>query len=175
MFKDDASALSSYDPFSLQPQIVTIGVVMLIILVIYITYYTRLKKIPINKSPCGFVLMIQIYVAYVRSLVVDVMGKKMEKLTPFFIFLFSYLIISNTIGIVGLENPTASLTVTLSFGLIMFIGTFVIGFRYQKLTYLTRFTFNYTSKKSGRTYPLMINPLSFTDVIAPLISISFRL
>lgn len=175
MLKADESALSSYDPFSLQPQIVTIGMVMLIILTIYIIYYVKLKKVPVNRSPAGFVLMIQIYVEYVRNLVVDVMGKKMEKLTPFFIFLFSYLIIGNMIDMIGLESPTASLTVTLSFGLVMFIGTFVIGFRYQKLSYLTRFTFNYTSKKSGKTFPLMVNPLSFTDVIAPLISISFRL
>jgi F-type H+-transporting ATPase subunit a len=60
------------------------------------------------------------------------MGKRSEKLTPFFIFLLSYLLCCNLIGILGFDYPTGSLTVTLSLGLVMFIGTFVIGFRYQK-------------------------------------------
>jgi F-type H+-transporting ATPase subunit a len=111
----------------------------------------------------------------VRSLVVDILGKRLEKLTPYFVFLMSYLLLSNTIGILGLANPTGSLTVTLSFGLVMFIGTFVIGFRYQKLSYLTRFCACVKSKKTGKHYPVMINPLNIIEVITPLISISFRL
>jgi F-type H+-transporting ATPase subunit a len=175
MLRDDPSPLSTYDPLSLQPQIVSIGVVVSLLVILFIVYYVKLKKVPVNKSPKGIVLIMQIYVEYIRNLVVDVMGKKSEKLTPFFIFLFSYLILSNMIGIVGLSDPTESLTVTLSLGIIMFVGTFVIGFKYQRLSYLTRFTFNYKSKKTGKSYPLMINPLSITDVVAPLISISFRL
>ncbi|MDR2822997.1 MAG: F0F1 ATP synthase subunit A [Mycoplasmataceae bacterium] len=159
--------------FQLRPQIVSIAVVLIILATLFITYYVKLKKIPVNQAPGGIVLIVQIYVEYIRNLVVDILGKRLEKLTPYFVFLFSYLILSNVIGIVGLENPTASLTVTLTLGLVMFIGTFVIGLRFQKLSYLTRFTFNI--QVNGKHVPVMINPLGIIEVIAPLISISFRL
>jgi F-type H+-transporting ATPase subunit a len=131
--------------------------------------------VPANIAPSGFVLLIQIYIEFIRSLVVDILGKRLEKLTPFFLFLMSYVLTCNLIGIAGFEYPTGSLTVTLSLGLIMFIGTFVIGFRFQKLSYLTRFCINYKSKKTGKHYPIFINPLNVIEVVTPLISISFRL
>lgn len=92
-----------------------------------------------------------------------------------FYFLLSYLWLSNLVGVIGLENPTSSLTVTFTLGLVMFIGTFAIGFRFQKLSYLTRYTFNIKSKKTGKHYGIFPNPLEFTGMISPLISISFRL
>ncbi|GHU33064.1 hypothetical protein FACS1894166_07700 [Bacilli bacterium] len=149
--------------------------VFVLLLAAVLVYYKKLKHIPANMAPHGYVLIIQIYVEYIRGLVVDILGKRLEKLTPYFVFLMSYLLLSNTIGILGLANPTGSLTVTLSFGLVMFIGTFVIGFRYQKLSYLTRFCINIKSKKTGHHYPIMVNPLKIIEVVTPLISISFRL
>jgi F-type H+-transporting ATPase subunit a len=135
----------------------------------------KLKKVKVNEAPGGYVLVIQIYIEYIRSLVTDIMGKRFEKLTPFFVFLMSYLLCCNLIGILGFDYPTGSLTVTLSLGLVMFIGTFVIGFRFQKLSYLTRFCINYKNKKTGKHYPIMVNPLNLIEVVTPLISISFRL
>lgn len=54
------------------------------------------------------VLIIQMLIAYIRVLVVEILGPKLEKLTPYFLYLFSYILLSNLIGL------------------------FVIGFRYQK-------------------------------------------
>ncbi|MDR0674846.1 MAG: F0F1 ATP synthase subunit A [Mycoplasmataceae bacterium] len=167
--------MEKWNPTSLEPEIITILVVTAIIFIACLIYYLKLKKIKVNEAPAGYVLVIQIYIQYIRALVVDIMGKRFEKLTPFFVFLMSYLLCCNLIGIVGFDYPTGSLTVTLSLGLIMFIGTFVIGFRFQKLSYLTRFCINYKSKKTGKHYPIMVNPLNLIEVVTPLISISFRL
>jgi F-type H+-transporting ATPase subunit a len=57
----------------------------------------------------------------------------------------------------------------------MFVGNFAIGFRCQKWSYLTRYTFNIKSKKTGKHYGIFLNPLEATSMISPLISISFRL
>jgi F-type H+-transporting ATPase subunit a len=167
--------MQDYNPLALQPEIITILIVTGIIFAVFLIYYLKLKKIPVNEAPHGYVLLIQIYIEFVRGLVVDIMGKRFEKITPFFIFLMSYLIGCNLIGMIGFNYPTGSLTVTLSLGLVMFIGTFVIGFRFQKLSYLTRFCVTYKSKKTGKHYPIMINPLNVIEVVTPLISISFRL
>jgi F-type H+-transporting ATPase subunit a len=167
--------MENYNPLAARPEIISILVVTALIFTMTLVYYLKLKKIPVNASPSGYVLIIQIYIEFIRNLVVDIMGKRFEKITPYFIFLFTYLLFSNIIGITGFAYPTGSLTVTLSLALVMFIGTFVIGFRYQKLSYLTRFCINYTSKKTGKHYPIVVNPLNLIEVVTPLISLSFRL
>lgn len=162
-----------FEPFQLRPQILSIAVVLTILLIAFIVYYVKLKKVKPNKAPHGYVLAIQVYISYIRGLVVDILGPESEKITPFFLHLFSYILLSNIIGIFGLENPTTSLTVTLSMGLIMFIGCFVVGFKYQKLSWLKKFTFCINIK--GKNIPVMINPSEIISQVTPLISISFRL
>lgn len=162
-----------FEPFQLRPQILSIAVVLAILLIAFIVYYVKLKKVKPNHAPHGYVLAMQVYISYIRGLVVDILGPEFEKITPFFLYLFSYILLSNIIGIFGLENPTTSLTVTLSMGLIMFIGCFVIGFKYQKLSWLKKFTFCVNIK--GKNIPIMINPSEIISQVTPLISISFRL
>jgi F-type H+-transporting ATPase subunit a len=124
--------LQDYDPFEIQPQLLSIGFVLVVLISFMIIYFVKLKKVKVNEAPHGYVLLVQIYVEYVRNLVIEILGKRFEKLTPYFLFLLTYLGLSNIVGIIGLENPTASLTVTLTLGLVMFVGNFAIGFRCQK-------------------------------------------
>ncbi len=157
-----------------RPQILTILVVMVILATCAITYYVKQKKYKVNEPPKGFVLLIDIYIGFIRSLVIEILGPKFEKITPYFLYLMSYILLSNIIGIIGLENPTGSLTVTLSMGLVTWIGTQVVAFKYQKLSYLKTFTFGIKTK-SGKKIPVFVNPLEVISAITPLISISFRL
>ncbi len=173
MLEDQIITSLSYNPFALQPQIITIALVFVILLVIFLTYYFKLREIKPNEAPKGIVLGIQIYIAYIRGLVVDILGPEFECVTPYFIFLFAYILLSNIIGIIGFENPTSSLTVTLSMGFVMFVGMFVIGFKYQKLNYLKKFCFCISIK--NKKIPVMINPSEVISQLTPLISISFRL
>ena len=158
-----------------RPQIFSILVVMIILAICAVTYYVKQKKYEINEAPKGFVLIVDIYIGFIRSLILEILGPKFEKITPYFLFLMSYILLSNIIGIIGLENPTGSLTVTLSMGLVTWFGTQVIAFKYQKLSYLKTFTFGIKSRKSGKKIPIFINPLEVISAITPLISISFRL
>lgn len=162
-----------FEPFQLRPQILSIAVVLTILLIAFIVYYVKLKKVKQNQAPHGYVLAVQMYVSYIRGLVIDILGPEFEKITPFFIYLFSYILLSNVIGIFGLENPTTSLTVTISMGLVMFIGCFVVGFKYQKISWLKKFTICINLK--GKKIPVMINPSEVISQFTPLISISFRL
>lgn len=108
-----------YNPWSLQPQIASIAIVCLILIIFSLTYFFYLQKQKINTAPSGFVLLVQIYISFIRNLIVEIFGIKGEKMTTFFLYLFSYICISNLIGIVGLSSPTSSLTTTLSLGLMM--------------------------------------------------------
>ena len=162
-----------YNPWSLQPQIVSITIVCLILIVFSLTYFFHLQKQKIDVAPSGFVLLVQIYISFIRNLIVEIFGIKGEKMTAFFLYLFSYICISNLIGIVGLSNPTSSLTTTLSLGLMMWFGVFFVGFKYQKISYLKNFCC--CLKIKNKKIPLMINPLEVVSCVSPLISISLRL
>ena len=174
MFDTGAVNEITYNPLKLRPQILTISLVFVVLAILMIVYFVKLRKVQPKQAPKGYVLGVQLYVAYMRSLTVDILGPKFEALTPYFSFLFAYILLSNITGVLGLDNPTASLTVTLSMGLVTFVGMFVIGFKVQKLSYLKKFCFCISTKK-GKKIPVFINTLEVISQIAPLVSISVRL
>ena len=173
MLNNSIVEIAQENLFTITPVITSVILVTLILATIYIIYYFKLKKVKENEAPKGLVLIMQMVIAYIRSLVVEILGPKLEKLTPYFIYLFSYILLSNVIGLIGFENPTGSLTVTLSMGFVTFIGLFVIGFKYQKISYLKKFCI--CIKVKGKKIPVMVNPLEVISQITPFISISFRL
>jgi len=168
----------SYSPVSMNNNIVqvilSISITFLLIFILFSIYYYKIKRYNSVKTPHGFLFIFSLYVIFIRNFTIQILGKKNEKFTPFFIYLFSYILISNIISVFGLTNPTSSLSVTVSLGLVTFFGIFVIGIKYQRLSFLKKYTFN-ISKKNGKTIPLMINPINIVGQFAPLISISFRL
>ncbi len=165
--------IREYNPWSLQPQITSIAVVSIILVTFSLIYYFRLQKQKIDETPHGFVLLVQIYISFIRNLTIEIFGLKGEKLTSFFLYLFSYICLSNLIGIIGLSNPTSSLTTTFSLGLMMWFGVFFVGLKYQKISYLKNFCC--CLKIKNKKIPLAINPLEVISCISPLISISLRL
>lgn len=153
--------------------------VFLIILGFVLYYNSSIKKTKHNEAPRGLAFLIFNLINYFRNLTREILGKDLEKLSPIFLTIFSYIALSNMIGMTGLENPTSSVAICLTFGLISFVGIFVIGFRYQRFSFLYKFTFNVrVEKKSDNKkirIPLMFNPIEIMGSITPLISLSFRL
>lgn len=165
--------LKEWEPNSLRPEILSIAVITITIFVLAVIYWCKQKKQNYKEAPKGFVLLVQSYINYIRNITIEILGPENEKITPFFVFLFTYLLFSNLIGVFGFNNPTASYTVTLSLAFVTFIGTFVIGFKYQKLSYLKQFFI--CVKIKGKKIPTLPNPIEIAGAIAPLISLSFRL
>ena len=165
--------MADYNPLSLQPQIITIALVTIILLSLSLAYFLKVRKQQEDVAPKGMVLVVQIFINYIRNLVIEILGPKFEKITPFFVFLFSYILLSNLMGIVGFEPPTSSYTVTLTLAFVTWIGIFAVGIRFQKISFLRKFLISVKIK--GKKIPVMINPLGFISVITPLISLSFRL
>ncbi len=176
---ENQDPFAKYNPFSGTPIILSIIIVTVLITIAICYYYFSIKKLKADQPPKGFALLLFILINYTKQLVFEVLGPRFIKLTPYFLTLFIYILVSNMIGIIGFENPTASVTVTVSMGLVTFIGTFVIGFKYQRLSYLKKFIIgiNIKSKKTNNKYyvPIIINPLEIVGSVTPLISISMRL
>ena len=173
----ESGGLSAWDYTKIVPQIFSIALVAFILLAIFVYYFQALKKLNGETAPKGLALVLFTIIEYFKKLSFDTLGYKFYKFTPYFLTLFLYIWCSNLIGILGFENPTGSATVTFSMGIVTFVGTIVVGFRYQKLSYLKTFTLNIPIKtKKGTTkIPVMVNPLGVIGKITPLVSISLRL
>ncbi|MEG0992131.1 MAG: F0F1 ATP synthase subunit A [Malacoplasma sp.] len=171
LFASDSLAL--YNPFAIQQILISISIVVAILLIITIYYYFSIKKLGPKDIPKGFALFIFTLIEYVKQLVHEILGPKYVKITPYFLYLFSYILLSNLLGLIGFENPTTSATVTLTMGLCTFIGTLVIAIKYQRLSFLMQFTINVKIK--NKSIPVMINPLEIIGKLTPLVSISMRL
>lgn len=168
-----------WSPYFPTPVFLSIIITMLIMIIIILYYFFSIRKLKPNETPRGFALLLFILVNYSKQLVFEILGPKFIRITPYFLMLFGYIIISNLIGIAGFENPTSSVTVTLSMGFVTFIGTFIIGFKYQRLSYLRKFLFGISIKNKDTNkkiyIPIFLNPLEIIGSVTPLISISLRL
>lgn len=143
----------------LQPQIFTLLLTVLILVVFAVVVYRKVKKQEINKAPEGILLFAEQYVKGFDNLYADSTEGKVQKPAPYVFTLASFLMIANIMGLVGLESPTTSYSVTLVLGLITWIGIYVVGVTYQKLSFFKKFA----------------NPVELIGQFSPLISISFRL
>ena len=166
--------ISEWKPLSIRPQLLSIFVIIVILTTICLVFYFKQRKIKANEIPNGFVLVIEIIVNFIRNMVNEILGYKLDKATPFFIFIFFYICISNIIGILGFDSPTSSYTITLSMALISYFSVWVIGFKYQKLSYFKNFFLKITTK-NGKQIPVFLNPLEIVSNFAPIISLSIRL
>lgn len=173
------SALESWKPTELQPEIFSIFLVFLIITFFVIFYNVKIRKLNPKEAPTGLALLIFNLINYFKLLTSDMLGQKFVKWTPYFLTLFVYIWGCNLISILGFDNPTATTTVTFSLGIITVVGSFVLGVRFQRSRYFLKyvFKFSYVDKKTGekKLIPYFFNPLGVMDNVTPLLSISLRL
>ena len=152
---------------------VSIILTALIIICISIAYYIQNKNVRPTDKPKRFSMIIENLLLMVKQMVVESFGIKYVKWTPFFVFLLSFIALSNFIATIGFKEASISYTVPLTLGFTVWFISIVMGIKIQKWLYLKKFCLNLKIK--GKEIPIMINPFSLIGLITPLISISFRL
>ncbi|WP_255565863.1 F0F1 ATP synthase subunit A [Mycoplasma sp. E35C] len=163
-----------WTPFIPTAHVLSIFLVLITIAILTVVYYLKIKKLDPIQPPTGYVLIVQLLILQFENITVDLLGEKNKKLTPLFITIFLYIMVSNLISLVGgIAAPTSSSTVTFSLGLMSFIGTVIIGLKYQKLAYFNEFFVKIKIK--NKHIPVLPNPLNMIGWVAPLLSISLRL
>lgn len=143
----------------LQPQIFSIALVTLILIIFAIVVYNKVKKSQPNKAPSGILLVAEQYVMGVENQYQNITAGQLQKPKPYIFTLLSFLLIGNLFGLIGLLPPATSYSVTLTLGLISWIGIYVVGLIYEKWRFFKKF----------------LNPIELMSQFAPLISISLRL
>lgn len=148
------------DHFSnIQPQLVSLVIVFIVLLVFTFVIYRKLKKAKINEAPKGVLLLAEQYVMGVDSLFQSVAKDTISPAGPYIFTLFSFLLVGNFMGLIGFPSPVTSYSVPLVLGLVSWLGIYVVGVTYQKIRFFKKY----------------LNPLDFIAQFSPFISISFRI
>lgn len=127
----------------------------------------RVKKLEVKSNPKGFLQVGILYVETLNNIIVTNIGEKHgKKFSAYLGSVFIYLLLANTIGLVGFETPTSSLSVTLVFALITWILIQGVGISQNGLK-------GYIKGFFDPIFPFVIP--NFFGAVAPLISLSMRL
>lgn len=142
-----------------QPQLITLIYVTVLLTIISVIVYFKVKKVKPDEVPTGVAFVAEQYVGLFNNEFQGITGGKIDRVGPYIFTLFTFLIVGNTSGLIALEPAVTSYTVSLTLGLISWIGIYVFGIIYQKLSFFKRY----------------INPIELIGQFSPLISISFRI
>lgn len=141
--------------------VVAIGLVVLGVIV-----KNKIQGEDSKKAPSTFILLIETFTEFVNDLVASTMGENNMEFAPYIFTLFSFLIISNLLGLVGLDSPTANYSVTLALALVTFIMSQYFGIKTSGLG----------GHIKGYFEPIpLLSPLNIIGDLADPISLSFRL
>ncbi|URM52968.1 F0F1 ATP synthase subunit A [Mycoplasma sp. SG1] len=155
-----ASSKSSIFSWNLQPQLFTIIITTVIILVGVFLYWWKLRKLSYKEAPKGYVLLCERFIGWVEDTVIDITSPKFRWLTPYIIFLLLYLGIGNLLSLIGLSAISTSYTVIFALGIVTLAGMILTGIFFQRLKYILKFIYN---------------PLEILNQFAPFISLTFRI
>jgi len=154
-------------PIKFQVEVLSILLIVAFIFVLLLIINRAIKKADVYAKPKGWVLIALIYYKFMLNLVSDNMGKKAGMIyAPYIAAIALFMVISNLSGLIGLAQPTANLSVTLSLALITWVLLQSTKIRIGGIkSYLHSFI---------EPIPPFIIP-NFFGTIAPLISMSMRL
>ena len=145
----------------IQPQLFTLIITVIIILVIFSVYYIKQRNTSyVKNNRPRFVMFVDSFIEYVDNLVIEIMGPKFQWFTPYAIYLLLYIGVGNLLSLFGWEPPISSYTVAFCLGFVTFIGLNITSLFYKR----GRFFLKYIK-----------NPNEIIGQFSPLISISFRI
>lgn len=102
--------------FWLTESVIVQWLVILILLVVVLVLTHNMKVVPETKRQAAAEMLVE----FVRDTVHGTMGAKYNAYTPYIMTLLCYIMINNLMGLLGLRNPTADVSVTGTLAIITF-------------------------------------------------------
>ena len=103
--------------FWLTESVIVQWIVILILLAVVLILRHNLKPVPETRRQAAAEMLVE----FVRDTVHGTMGEKYNAYTPYIMTLLCYIMINNLMGLMGLRNPTADISVTGTFAIMTFI------------------------------------------------------
>jgi F-type H+-transporting ATPase subunit a len=125
----------------------------------------RIRVKNFKDIPSGLQNMMEIAVEFMDNLVRDTVGEKLDFLSGYFFCVFTFIIVANFSGLVGLRPPTSDLATTIPLALSTFVLIHVLGIRMQKWGYF---------KSYLSPHPVFL-PMNIIGELSRPVSLSFRL
>ncbi len=143
------------------------SLVLILLLCLFVVYVgQKVKKANPAEKPEGIVNLMEMVVESTTKLVVNTMGEKNEKFTPYILMLALYLIPANTIGLIGFPPPTSNFNVTFALAMLTFVLIQGSAIKSKGVgSYLKGFI---------EPYPVLL-PMNVIGELAVPISLAFRL
>ncbi|QZE12438.1 F0F1 ATP synthase subunit A [Mycoplasma sp. Ms02] len=142
-----------------KPPLLTLILLVLVCCTISVVVFFKVRKIKPDQAPTGIALLAEQYVTTVNGIFEDNTEGKLPKVKNYIFVLFTFLLVGNLLTVFGLEPISSSLSILIIFGLVTWVGIYVVGVSYHKLKFFKKF----------------LNPIEIVGQFAPLISITFRI
>jgi F-type H+-transporting ATPase subunit a len=120
-----------------------------------------------SMVPTKIQTIYEMLLQYITGLADELIGHDAHKYYPLFIAQFTFILISNLIGLVpGLKSPTGNINFTFGLAGLVFVYFVFLGFKYNGLGYLKQF--------SGPKLPIYLFPISLLLIVTEVISFLTR-
>lgn len=145
----------------LNTPLILILITTLIIVLGSLYFWLKMRKLKPESTPRGFVLLVQTVILSVEKIVISLLGRRYAKITPYIIYLFLYINLTNFLSIIipPFTTPLNYLYIILTLGSVTLLGMIVFGFLYKGRKFI--FT--------------LLNPFEWVSMLTSFVSISFRL
>lgn len=151
---------------NLSPSIKSTIILTFILLIVLVIINIKLKSHDATKTPKGIILLSEWLVDMINNFTKGIMGKYWKSYAPYFLYLAIFITAANISGLIGLTPPTASISVTLTLGLVTFVIIQYTGIK-------TRGAIEYF-KDYVSPYPFLL-PLNVISAVVVPFSLGFRL
>ncbi len=125
---------------NLSPNIRSTIFITIVLLIIIIILSFKLRKYKYTDTPKGIIIILEWLIGGINDMCKNLIGKPYRKFAPYITTIAIFLFIANISGLFGLTPPTASVSCTLTLGLMTFtilqftnirsqgIGSYLKGF-----------------------------------------------
>ena len=140
------------------PQMITLIYVVIIISILSMVVYFKVRKVKPNESPKGIALIAEQYVGVFQSEFTSTTEGRIDRVTPYIFTLITFMIVGNTSGFLAMEPIASSYSIPLILSIVSWLGIYIFGIIHQRLSFFKKF----------------VNPIELVGQFSPLISLSFR-
>lgn len=143
-------------------------IVVAILSILFVLMGRAIKKSDPLKPTRGLAFVGEYIVTFIDNFIENNMGKKYDRLKPYFMILIILIPSYFLIGLFGLPSPMTYYGIPLTFALITFVLIHLNSIRFTKWKYFKRFVEPFPK------VPLFL-PVNIISMFAPIISLSFRM
>ena len=125
---------------NLSPSIRSTIFLTIVLLIVIIIISKKLDKYKYTDTPTGIIIILEWLIGGINDMCKSIIGRPYRKIAPYVTTLAIFLFVANISGLLGLTPPTASVSCTLTLGIMTFTIIQMTGIRSQGiLSYLKGF------------------------------------